>query len=183
LRKAEKHGKAAFITVLLEKARPGQIDTLDFKKHSALLRKKLVRSGLDKCVVIGGFEMVYKGRDPGWVLHINLVVFDFDETSLEKFLGSFAKSPFGRPTMATDLLDHKEQLSYALKFTTYHRPYKQRGAKKGRAVPLNADLHLELVKWMSERSFKDFIFLFNARLGRGSIKTGRMGGKVKPRLR
>lgn len=175
--------RSVFITVLLEAASPGRIETLDFKKHRVSLRQKLIRAGLDKCVVIGGFEMVYKGKTTGWVLHVNLVVLHPNDASLEVFLESFDNSFFGRPTVRTDLVDHKEQLSYALKFTTYHRPHKQRGASKGVPVPLNADLHLELVKWMSERSFKDFIFLFNARLGKRSIKTDRKRGKFKPRLR
>jgi len=163
--------RSVFITVLLEAASSGRIETLDFKRHRASLRQKLIRSGLDKCVVIGGVEMVYKGKTTGWVLHVNLVVLDPNDAALSVFLKSFDKSPFPRPTLITKLVDHNEQLSYALKFTTYHRPHKQRGASKGNPVPLNAGLHYSLVNWMAARSFKEFLFLFNARLGKRSIKT------------
>jgi hypothetical protein len=59
--------------------------------------------------------------------------------------------------------DPVEQLSYLLKFTTYHRPYEQHGTKKSKAVPLNPPEHFELVRWMAQYTFTDHLFLFNAR--------------------
>ena len=171
LRIAAKDDKpAAVVTVLLETAPFNRLENLDFESHRAALRKKLLRSGLDRSVVIGGVEIAYKGRNIGWVLHINLVVIHPDEAGLKRFLKKFANSAIARPTLKSALVDSMEQLSYVLKFTTYHRPFKRRGASKAAPVPLNPALHYELVSWMSERSFKDYIVLFNARLGARSIK-------------
>ena len=73
--------------------------------------------------------------------------------------------------MTVALWDLPEQLSYVLKFGTYHRPHKQRGSAKSRAVPLNKSEHLALVQWMHQREFKDFLFFYNA---------GRRGPKIVP---
>jgi hypothetical protein len=61
------------------------------------------------------------------------------------------------------LRDKSEQLSYVLKFGTYHRPYEQQGAAKSPATPLNPKEHATLLKWMSQFEFEDFLLLINAR--------------------
>ena len=70
----------------------------------------------------------------------------------------------------TPVKDAAEQLSYVLKFTTYHRPHQQRGPTKAKAVPLNLSEHLELVRWMARYEFSDHLFLFNARRRGASIE-------------
>ena len=157
------------LTVLLKKAPRDKIDKLDPKEFRGILRKRLERAGLTDAVVIGGFENVYRARQREWVLHINLVVIGGQEAAMDKFQESFANSAIERSVRGAPLNDPAKQLSYVLKFTTYHRPYEQRYAEKGRATPLNAPNHLALVQWMSQKSFKDFMFFFNARQGVNSI--------------
>jgi hypothetical protein len=112
---------------------------------------------------VGGFEMIYRARSKEWVLHINLVMFGGDPKSIAKFEEGFRENGLYRPVERTAVEDAPEQLSYILKFTTYHRPQQQRGAKKAKAVPLNPTEHLELVRWMARHEFTDHLFLFNAR--------------------
>jgi hypothetical protein len=126
-------------------------------------------AGLGDAVVIGAFENVYRARDKKWVLHVNLGVIDGAADGIEAFRGYFAKSAIERPIMQAALNDPAKQLSYVPKFTTYHRPYERSGAGKGSARPLNPPEHLALLDWMSKRSFKDFMFLFNARQGIDAI--------------
>jgi hypothetical protein len=103
------------------------------------------------------------------MLHVNLVVIGGQKEALDKFEESFATSDIERAVVKVAVNDPAKQLSYMLKFTTYHRPYEQRSGKKGQATPLNAPEHLALVQWMSKRSFKEFMFLFNSRQGVDSI--------------
>lgn len=155
--------QAHIITVLLAPAPRGKIDRLDPHKCRDFLRKRLSRSGLANVPVIGGFEMVYKASLKSWILHVNLVVVGGSEKAIKQFEHGFADSELDRAALMSRLKDCAQQLSYALKFTTYHRPHKQRGATKGDAKPLNAAQHHELVQWMSAFSFQDFMFFHNAR--------------------
>jgi hypothetical protein len=150
-------------TVLLEAAPSDKIDTLDPEQHRAQLRKRLRKAGLGETPVVGGFEMVYRARDKLWLLHINLVIVGGTKKALEKFKDDFDDSAIDRPVVRVPVKDRPEQLSYVLKFTTYHRPYKQTGSSKSPAKSLNRREHQALVRWMSRFEFKGMMFLFNAR--------------------
>ena len=151
------------LTVLLTAANRAEISELDFRRYSHMLRKRLQRAGLEKATVIGGVENAYRARDRKWILHVNLAIFGAQEKAIARFADTFKKDDIERPVVAVPLVDLPEQLSYLLKFVTYHRPYAQRGPTKSRAVPLNGSDHRALVQWMGQRKFTDFLFLYNAR--------------------
>jgi hypothetical protein len=150
-------------TVLLKEAATDKIDELDPAPFRAVIRKRLQRTGLANVPVIGGFEIVYKAKRRTWVLHANLVLIDANKDGREKLEEAFKKNELERPVLGTALKDRAEQLSYVLKFTTYHRPQEQQGATRSEAKPLNAREHAALLKWMSQFGFKDFMLLINAR--------------------
>jgi hypothetical protein len=166
-------GKAHMMTVLLETAPHDKIDSLNIGRHSEILRKRLVRSGLGETVVIGGFEVVYKARMRRWILHAHLALFGANADGLARFEENFATSDLDGPVKTVGLNDFPEQLSYTLKFCTYHRPYKQTGPERSPAKPLNRREHLALAQWMHQREFTEFLFLFNVR---------RYGARIRPRL-
>jgi hypothetical protein len=148
-------------TVLL--ARSGDIQDLEPANYLRLIRRRLNQAGLYDVQVIGGFEMVYRAQDKSWVLHINLLFLGGKRLALSKFEHSFASTQFVRPTQTVLLKDLPEQLSYLLKFTTYHRPFRQTCAKRPPAKPLNAREHVALVNWMSKFEFTDMMFLHRVR--------------------
>jgi hypothetical protein len=150
-------------TVLLESAQLDKLLTLEIERYRHSLRKRLDRAGLCRASVVGGFEMIYRARPKEWMLHINLVIFGGGKEALTKFERGFSGGRIGRPVQRVALIDPAEQLSYILKFTTYHRPYEQQGGKKSEALPLNPAQHFALVTWMSQYAFLDYLFLFNAR--------------------
>jgi hypothetical protein len=155
--------KTWFLVILLETAPRGRLPDLQIERYRHSLRKRLDRAGLAHIPVVGGFEMIYRARSKEWVLHINLVMFGGDEKAIANFEEGFRDDDLYRPVERTTVEDPAEQLSYVLKFTTYHRPHQQRGAKKAKALPLNPAEHLELVSWMAQYEFTDHLFLFNAR--------------------
>lgn len=163
LRLTERKAPMRIFTVLLQAAPSNKIDELDLDRHRASLRKRIQRSGLDDAVVIGGFEVVYKTNLRNWVLHANLLVIGGRKAAWLKFTDRFSDDALDRPVVSSPLLDRPRQLSYLLKFTTYHRPYKRRGLSKGQAIPLNKTEHVALVRLMAGREFQDFLFFFNAR--------------------
>jgi hypothetical protein len=160
------------LTILLEAASYDEICRLDVKGYDAELRKRLSRNGLAEAVVIGGYENIYRAKSKTWVLHINLVIIGGTIKAVEKFKATFFDSDIEKPVLIETLEDLAIQLSYVLKFTTYHRPFKQCGSKKGPAVPLNPREHCALVSWMAQWKFQDFMFLFNARREGATIVSG-----------
>jgi hypothetical protein len=97
-------------------------------------------------------------------------MFGGDEKAIAKLEDGFRDDDLYRPVERTTVDDPAKQLSYVLKFTTYHRPHQQHGSKKAKAVPLNPAEHVELVRWMAQHEFSDHLFLFNARRRGASIK-------------
>ena len=159
---SEFEGKVRILVVLLETAPKGKLLKLEIERYQHSLRKRLARAGLGKVPVIGGFEMYYRAKSKEWVLHVNLVIFGGNEKALHKFEDGFPDDDIYRPVRRDDLQDDAEQLSYILKFTTYHRPHQRRGCKKPAAKPLNPAEHFELVQWMARYKFSDHLFFLNA---------------------
>ena len=181
LRVTKGRGPVWIYTVLLEEAPQDNCDDLDPAPYRHLLRKRLERAGLGKAPVIGGFEIVYKAKRRVWVLHVNLVVIGGKKSAQKEFKRSFENSDIERPIIRRKLKDPPEQLSYILKFSTYHRPHEQRGPKKSKAKPLNGREHAALLEWMSQFKFNDFLFMVNARRG-GSKITLRDQPAINPHL-
>jgi hypothetical protein len=160
---------AHVITMLL--ARSSNIRDLDAEPFRHSLRKRLDRAGLGGAVVIGGFEIVWRAADKDWVLHVNLLVLDASRSAIARFEDSFGSSDFARPTHAVALTNPPEQISYLLKFSTYHRPLRQAGPRRSPAKPLNTNEHVALVGWMWDHSFRDMLFLHRVRRHGDRIKT------------
>jgi hypothetical protein len=167
---SEFRAKVRVLVVLLETAPKENIINLEIGRYRHSLRKRFDRAGLGDVPVIGGFEMFYRARSKEWVLHINLVMFGGDEKAIAKLVEGLHDVDLYRSVEGAVVEDPPEQLSYVLKFTTYHRPHTQHGPKKAKAVPLNPPEHLELVRWMAQYEFSDHLFLFNARRRGASIE-------------
>jgi hypothetical protein len=162
--------KTWVLVILLEAAPRGKLQNLQIDKYRDSLRKRLVRAGLGHVAAIGGFEVIYRARSKEWILHVNLVMFGGDEKAIAKFEDGFRDDHLYRPVERVLVEDPAEQLSYVLKFTTYHRPHQRRGPTKAKAVPLNPAEHFELIRWMEQYEFSDHLFLFNARRRGASIE-------------
>jgi hypothetical protein len=131
-----------------------------------MLRKRLERAGFSSSVVIvGGLEAGYKQSMPGWVLHAHLVIYGARLAALSRFCTSFQGRGLKRPVVMQPLRHLGPQLSYVLKFTTYHRP-----VGLHRAVPLNRRECCEWVAWAGGHKFADYLFLFGARRQGAQIK-------------
>jgi hypothetical protein len=162
---------AQIVTALL--AGSSNIEDLNPAEHRHLLRKRLDRAGLSNVPCIGGFEIVYRDRAKQWVLHVNLLILGGTKRALDKFEASFSSSELFRPGQIDPLRDRAKQISYLLKFTTYHRPLRQTGAKKSPARPLNVREHVKLVDWMARYSFSDMMFLYGVRRKGDRLVTNR----------
>jgi hypothetical protein len=149
-------------TVLLKRADLDRIADLNPTSWKHTLRKRLDRSGLADASVIGGFEISYRQSSRNWLLHAHLLIIGAKRDALREFRKTFGKADLDRPVVKAVLRDKPKQLSYLLKYSTYHRPLQQTGPSKGPAVPLNPAEHHALVQWMFDHPFKDYMFFYNA---------------------
>ena len=72
------------------------------------------------------------------------------------------KSGTADPVRPVALRNPDEQLSYCIKFVTYHQPGR-------RLVPLPPDRLVELAAWWSRYRFEDFLFAYGARRRGGRL--------------
>ena len=75
--------------------------------------------------------------------------------SWERLEAALAKSGTADPVDVRALCDPDEQLSYCIKFVTYHQPGR-------RPVPLPPDRLAELAAWWSRYRFEDYLFTYGA---------------------
>jgi hypothetical protein len=167
----ERSSYAEIVTVLLARSR--NIEDLNPTEHRHLLRKRLDRAGLADARCIGGFEIIYRARERCWVLHINMLIVGGTRRALKRFETGFSSSELFRPCQSVPLKDPAEQISYLLKFTTYHRPFRQTGSKRPPAKPLNGREHVALVSWMAQYEFADMMFLYGVRREGDRLVTNR----------
>ena len=159
LRVSKRQDPVHIYTVLLKEAPKDKIDTLDPAPFKHALRKQLERAGSGS-TSDRRIEIAYKAREAVWVLHAESGDVRRQKAARKKFRQGFKQATaFERPVMKATLKIAPKQLSYILKFSTYHRPYEQHGSAKAKAKPLNPKEHAALVKWMSQFEFQDFLLL------------------------
>ena len=157
-------------TVLLAAILKGKFAHVEIALYVDVVRQRLNRARLNDGPVVGGVEVLYRASQKIWVFHINLALLGGGVDAIAAFEASCSNLDFDRPVVTNDVNDAPEQLSYLLKFTTYHRPFKQIGPKRSPAKPLNPTDHYELVSWMAQHDFADHLFLFNVRRHGSSIQ-------------
>ena len=67
------------------------------------------------------------------------------------------------PIQTDELRDLRKQLSYLVKFHTYHRPGQSRANRRARAYPLPPDRLAEFASWCSQYRLEDFLFVYGRR--------------------
>jgi hypothetical protein len=164
-------GSAMIVTIHLQTASRDDISFLDPKHHFHWLRKKLERSPLKHHAAIGGVKLAYKAKRAVWLLHINLIVPQASEREADAFKKVITRSKCEfRPVVPMAIEDQPRQCSYALKFSTYHRPLTRTGSRKSPAVPLNPRENGRLIEWYGNFEFRDFVFLYRSKIRNSRIE-------------
>lgn len=140
-------------------------DKIDGKKHRVKrYRQRLyqqIRNEMPRAIALGGWEASRKRGTEKVRIHVHLILLNVTEAQIEAFCDRYYGGPRDHKLIRARKLPRL--VSYVQKFTTYHRPHKQKGGRKPPAVPLPPRLHTPLVKWMAAHHPWDFLFLFNLR--------------------
>ena len=158
------------VTVILQKVPRSALRSIKLRAVKARLRTICVRSALRSSTVCGGIEVSYDWQQDIFILHAHLMVIDATSHQLSSLRPLFRKSSGARSVKVQPLRHPQAQISYLLKFNTFHRPGSQFGSHRARAVPLPLPALEALVAWWAQYEVSDFVFLYRARVVHGRVK-------------
>jgi hypothetical protein len=150
------------VTINLDTIEPGELANADLKKMREALKKRVDRAGFKDAMLIGCIEAGWKASKKHWVLHAHLLAVGADEDMWERLRQASRHNPKAVVVKPLNDRDLEKQISYIVKFVTYHRPG-ERGASNARAYPLPPDRLVEWASWIERSKFKDFLFLYGVR--------------------
>ncbi len=135
---------------------------MDVPRAREMFRKRLDRAGFKGAIVVGGIEVAWQENWQRWLLHAHVVAIGVDADAWEQLEAALEDSGTAKPVDHVPLRDPAEQLSYCVKFVSYHQPGR-------RLVPLPPDRLVELAEWWSRHRFEDFLFAYGARRRGGRL--------------
>jgi hypothetical protein len=160
-------GPHQIATIYLDHFPAGRLVTANLKREHAFLRQRFNRADLTGSIFVGGTEAAWQARHQRWLLHAHLLAIGVPKAAWDKLDDTWADSGTDDPIQPVELCDPAEQLSYLVKFHTYHKPGQSRANRRARAYPLPPDRLAELATWSSQYRFQDFLFVY------GKQKRGR----------
>jgi hypothetical protein len=155
-------GPHEIATIYLSLFGPGSLAVVDVGRAREMFRKRLDRAGFKGAIVVGGIEVAWQENWQRWLLHAQVLAIGVDANAWEQLEAALEDSGTAKPVDHVPLRDFDEQLSYCIKFVTYHQPGRRR-------VPLPPDRLVELAAWCSRHRFEDFLFAYGARRRGGRI--------------
>jgi hypothetical protein len=149
-------------TIYLGVYRPGSLAAADVRRTHEMFRKRLDRAGFKGAIVVGGIEVAWQENWQRWLLHAQVLAIGVDADAWDRLETALEDSGTADPVMLKPLRNFDEQLSYCIKFVTYHQPGR-------RVVPLPPDRLVELAAWWSRYRFADCLFAYGARRRGGRL--------------
>lgn len=161
-RAAKKKKRMYFLTITVDRVPFADLDgeAHHLKGYRQRVYQQL-RKIMPRAIVFGGLEASRRRGTETVRIHLHLILLNVNEAQIEALCDRY----YGGPRDHKLIRAHKlpRLVSYVQKFTTYHRPGKQKGGRKPPAVPLPPRLHTPLIRWMAAHQPWDFLFLFNLR--------------------
>ena len=141
---------------------PDSLADADVRRTREILRKRLDRAGFSGAIVAGGIEVAWQEKHRRWLLHAQVLAIGVAAQAWKQLEAALEDSGTDDPVRSVPLRDPDKQLSYCIKFVTYHQPGR-------RLVPLPSDRLVELAAWQSRYRFEDFLFAYGARRRGGQL--------------
>jgi hypothetical protein len=157
------------ITVALELVASEELTQCDLLVAKRRVAQRFQRAAPSVEFVLGGIEAEYRERDDAFLVHAHLLLSRLPPHELIALRSAFADVGVTRGVKAQTLRDPPTQISYALKFTTYHRPGTQNGSRRPRAFPLPDRALKQLTLWRARHGFLDFVFMMHLRRRGGDL--------------
>jgi hypothetical protein len=157
------------ITIALELVASKKLRTLDLTVLKRRASQRIRRAAPSIRFVLGGIEADYRQNDDAFLLHAHLLVPQLPRDELIALRSAFADIGVTRALKVQPLRDPPAQISYVLKFTTYHRPGSQNGSDRPTAIPLPDPAFEQMTLWRARHGFLDFVFMMGLRRRGGDL--------------
>jgi hypothetical protein len=151
------------VTVILSAIPVGELKSIDVAKVKSSMRQRIRRSIHSRLRIVGGIEFGYKEEEHSWVLHAHLLILGCQARDFKSLRAVLTKRTGLRNTKFQALNNAPAQLSYLVKFHTYHRPGTQSKSSRANVYPLPQEQLVELVAWWNKLEFSDLLFLYGIR--------------------
>ena len=149
-------------TIYLRLFPPGSLADADLPRTHEMFRKRLDRAGFKGAIVVGGIEVAWQENWQRWLLHAQVLAIGVDAQAWQQLEAALRDSGTADPVMPKPLRNPDKQLSYCIKFVTYHQPGR-------RLVRLPPDRLVELAAWCSRHRFEEYLFAYGARRRGGRL--------------
>ena len=168
-----------FVTMYVDLVPEGQLDQGDALTLRDSLRRTIARADtLGHGLAIGGLEPEWRGAERKWLLHMHVIAGDIDTQCWARVRSVLRKRAnkethkatrsSARRVLRIDAVEELAyQLSYCIKFMTYDRLARADNGTKGKAVSLRGEPLNELIKWRSQYSPDEFLFLYGVKRQNG----------------
>jgi hypothetical protein len=157
---ASYEGPHQIATIFLSRFPAGQLVQAELKRAHDVLRQRFNRAGLSGSTLVGGTEAAWRVKEGKWLLHVHLLAIGVPETAWGRLDQAWANSGTKDPIKTDELHDPAKQLSYLVKFHTYHKPGQSRANRRADAYPLPVERLGELAAWSSQYQLQDFLFAY-----------------------
>ena len=151
------------LTIALELVASKKLRTLDLRVLKRRAAQCIRRAAPSARLVLGGIEADYRQNDDSFLVHADLLVPRLPRDELTALRSAFADIDVTRAVKRQLLRDPPAQISYMLKFTTFHRPGSQNGSRRPTAIPLPDQALKRLTLWRAQHGFLDFVFMLGLR--------------------
>ena len=155
-------GPREVATIYLGLLPPDSLGDADVPRAREMFRKRLDRAGFKGAILAGGIEVAWQDGWQRWLLHAQVLAIGVAAEDWDRLEAALEDSGTADPVMPKPLRNPDEQLSYCIKFVSYHQPGR-------RLVPLPPDRLVELAAWSSLYRFEDFLFAYGARRRGGRL--------------
>ena len=139
-------GPRQVATIYLGLFEPDSLADADVRRTHEMFRKRLDRAGFKGAIVVGGIVVAWQENHQRWLLHAQVLAIGVDANAWRRLEAALEDSGTADPVMPKPLRNPDVQLSYCIKFVTYHQPGRRR-------VPLPPDRLVELAAWCSRYRF------------------------------
>jgi hypothetical protein len=157
------------LTIALELVPSKKLRKLDLRLLKRRTSQRIRRAAPSACFALGGIEADYRQRDDTFLVHAHLLVSKLPRDEWKALRSAFADIGVTRPVKVQRLRDPAAQISYMLKFTTFHRPGSQKGSRRPTAVPLPDQALKRLMLWRARHVFLDFVMMMGLRRRGGDL--------------
>ncbi len=157
------------ITIAIELVPTKRLEDCDVLAVKRRVTQRFRRAAPSAEFVLGGVEADYREEDDTFLIHAHLLVSPMPRDEMKALRSAFADIGVTRAVKVQSLRDPAAQVSYLLKFPTFHRPGPQNGSRRSRPVPLPDHALEQLTLWRARHGFMDFVLMMGLRRRGGDL--------------